>query len=133
METTATIINIALIVMGVLQIILFFKIWVMTNDVKALKNKFDSRGLGKDHLAKEIIELKYTGKIDEAKKILDANLESEVFEQVLVKEVTDESIKEEVGKVINKYASFYNMLNCMMPKEIKEINICKVREEYSSL
>lgn len=133
METTATIIDIALIVMGVLQIILFFKIWGMTNDVKALKNKFDSRGLGKEQLAKKVIEMKYTGKIDEAKKILDANFESEVFEQVLAQEVSDDFIKDELGKVISKYENFYKVLNCEMPKELKEINIGKVRGEYISL
>lgn len=133
METTATIIDIALIVMGVLQIILFFKIWGMTNDVKALKNKFDSRGLGKEQLVKKLIEMKYTGKIEEAQKILDANFEAEVFEQVLVQEVTDESIKEGLGAVISKYENFYKLLNCEMPKELKDINIGKVRGEYSSL
>ena len=63
METTATIINIALIVMGVLQIILFFKIWGMTNDVKDLKNKFDPRGFSKEQMAKKMIEFKYMGRI----------------------------------------------------------------------
>lgn len=133
MEETVTIINIALIVMGVLQIILFFKIWGMTNDVKALKNKFDSRGLGKEQLAKEVIELKHTGKIDEAKKILDANLEGEVFGQLLVQDISDKVIKEDVEKVISKYEKFYEILNWEMPKEIKEINIDKVHAEYSSL
>ena len=133
METTATIIKIALIVIGVLQLILFFKIWIMTNDVKVLKNKFDSSGLSKGKLAKEIIELKYTGKIDEAKKILDENLESEVFEQLFLLNFSNESVKDEVSKVINRYEEFYKILNCEMPKELKGININNVRSEYSSL
>lgn len=132
-ETTATIINIALIVMGVLQIILFFKIWGMTNDVKDLKNKFDPRGFNKEQMAKKMIELKYIGRIEEAKKILDENLENEVFNKVLVKEVSMEMIKDDVEKVIGEYEKFYQLLNCEMPKEIKEININKVFSEYSSL
>lgn len=32
--------GIIIIVFGILQIILFFKIWGMTNDVKAIKNKY---------------------------------------------------------------------------------------------
>lgn len=34
------ILSIILIVFGVLQIILFFKIWGMTNDIKELKNRY---------------------------------------------------------------------------------------------
>lgn len=119
--------------MGVLQIILFFKVWIMTNDVKALKNKFDSRGLGKGKLAKEIIELKYTGKVDEAKKMLDANLESELFEQLFLQDFTDESVRDEVVKVISKYEEFYKTLDYEMPKNLKEINISNVRADYLSL
>lgn len=35
-----TLLAIILIVFGVLQIILFFKIWGMTNDVREIKNKY---------------------------------------------------------------------------------------------
>lgn len=36
------IIGLIILVAGVLQVILFFKIWSMTDDVKAMKNNFDS-------------------------------------------------------------------------------------------
>ena len=133
MESTVTIINIALVVMGVLQLILFFKIWGMTNDVRELKDKFCTRRLGKEQLAKKMIEMKYMGKVDEAKKILDENLENEVFNQLLVQEVSLEFIKVEVEKVINKYEQYYELLNCEIPNEIKEINVEKVFGDYSSL
>ena len=32
--------NIIIITFGILQIILFFKIWGMTNDIKQIKNKY---------------------------------------------------------------------------------------------
>lgn len=35
--------SIIIIVFAVLQIILFFKVWGMTNDVKDLKNKLESK------------------------------------------------------------------------------------------
>lgn len=35
-------ISIIAIVVGVLQIVLFFKIWVMTNDVRKIKKKIDA-------------------------------------------------------------------------------------------
>jgi len=40
MEDMAPFITIVLFVFGILQIILFFKIWGMTNDIRAMKNKF---------------------------------------------------------------------------------------------
>lgn len=40
METTLNIVSIIIIVFGILQIILFFKIWGMTNDIREIKNKY---------------------------------------------------------------------------------------------
>lgn len=40
MEGITLLVSIILIVFGVLQIILFFKLWGMTNDVRKLKNQF---------------------------------------------------------------------------------------------
>ena len=40
METTLNLVSIIIIVFGVLQIILFFKLWGMTNDIRAIKNKY---------------------------------------------------------------------------------------------
>ena len=37
METTLNIVSIIIIVFGILQIILFFKVWGMTNDVRDMK------------------------------------------------------------------------------------------------
>ncbi len=40
METFPVLSDLVILVVGILQIILFFKIWGMTNDVRALKKKF---------------------------------------------------------------------------------------------
>lgn len=121
------------IVFGVLQIILFFKIWGMTNDVKALKNKFESRGLNQDRLAQRVLELKYTGKVEEAKKLVDDNLENEVFVQMFVPGNDVTYTESEVKKIRKFYDKYYKLLNYEMPVEIKEINVGKVIGEYSSL
>lgn len=42
MEELITLIIAISIIFGILQIILFYKIWIMTNDVKELKNEFMS-------------------------------------------------------------------------------------------
>jgi len=52
METISLILAIVMLVFGVLQIILFFKIWGMTNNVKKISNRFAT--LDKQALIKEI-------------------------------------------------------------------------------
>lgn len=42
MENITLFVSIVIIVFGVLQIVLFFKLWGMTNDVKIIKNKKES-------------------------------------------------------------------------------------------
>lgn len=55
METTLNIVSIIIIVFGILQIILFFKIWGMTNDIREIKNKY--------------INIDYTGIIQDIREI----------------------------------------------------------------
>lgn len=43
METTLDIVSIIIIVFGILQIILFFKVWGMTNDVSELKKMYEEK------------------------------------------------------------------------------------------
>lgn len=40
MEGLLNLVSIIIIVFGILQIILFFKLWGMTNDIKDIKNKY---------------------------------------------------------------------------------------------
>lgn len=40
METALNFVSIIIIVFGILQIILFFKLWGMTNDIREIKNKY---------------------------------------------------------------------------------------------
>ncbi|MFV0587485.1 hypothetical protein [Bacteroides reticulotermitis] len=58
---------IIIIVFGILQIILFFKIWGMTNDVKKLKNTIQANGYP-DGSSPAKIELAM-GNIDKAKEL----------------------------------------------------------------
>ena len=41
MEATMNIVSIIIIVFGILQIILFFKLWGMTNNVSEMKNMME--------------------------------------------------------------------------------------------
>lgn len=121
------------IIFGVLQIILFFKIWGMTNDVKELKNTFCTRGFTQDRLAQKVLELKYMGKIDEAKKLVDENLENDMFAQMFIRGNGITYTESEVERIREFYEKYYKLLNCEMPNEIKKINVGEVVEVYSSL
>ena len=132
-EGFATFLAIVQIVMGVLSLILFFKIWGMTNDVRKLRDNICTSGLKGEQLSKKMLILKYTGKIDEAKRLLDENLENEVFAQLCTKGNDIGYTKSQVEEIIKKYENYYKSLDCEMPAEIKNINVGKVVGELSSL
>lgn len=44
MESTLILVSIISIVFAILQIVLFFKLWGMTNDVKELKKMYEQNG-----------------------------------------------------------------------------------------
>ena len=73
MESTLTIMSIIFIVFGILQIILFFKLWGMTNDIQEIKKKYLSENKPKS--ADEAIELptKKTKEIIEKQTFHDRN------------------------------------------------------------
>lgn len=132
------------IVAAILNSMLFWKIWGMTNDLKELKDsmindvsklrtKVCNRGLTNSQLSKRVMELKYTGQEDEAKKLVDQNLMLDVFNIICLDDNSIESTKEKVGKVISWYEKYYKVLNCEKPKEIREIDVEKVVRDYSSL
>jgi hypothetical protein len=83
MEGTITLISVVLVIWGILEIILFFKIWGMTNDVEKLKNKL-IEGQSKDKdvygnmlvgaLRRDVRNLYYLGKKDEAFDLLNKYL-----------------------------------------------------------
>lgn len=73
-----TLLAIIFIVFGILQIILFFKLWGMTNDVRALKNIFESKNQAISEKEPSIGELslvvlKETGKQMRVKEVLPNN------------------------------------------------------------
>ena len=80
METTLNIVSIIIIVFGILQIILFFKVWGMTNNVSEMKNMMELF-LRKDFQAKD-------GKISQNTKF-----ESDIKIEDLVVELKNEEFE----------------------------------------
>ena len=133
-EIGAAIINWAIVISAVLNAILFFRLLEMTKDVKELKNKLCSGRLYSYQLHRKLLELKYTGKVDEAKKVLDENLANEVFAKVFVYDkLLEHTQQETVEKIIREYERYYRFLDCEMPTDIKNIDIERVKREFSSL
>ena len=122
-----------IVIMGILNIVLFSKIWTMTNDVHQLKEKLVLDKFSEYQLRQKMVELKHMGKADEAKKMLDEHLKNEVFVQLLVNSKPVNSTKKKVEECFRKYEKYYRYLNFEMPDEIKKIDVEKVKEEYSSL
>ena len=134
-EFGAGIMTLVIIVLGVLNLIFFFKIWGMTNDVKELKNEIcpDNLRVFPFLLKRKVMEFKYLGKTDEAKKMLDEIVRSEFFPKILVSGKSVSVAQNEVERIINKYEKYYKILDVEMPNEIKEIDVEKIMGEYSSL
>ena len=64
------------------------------NNVEKMKIKVCNRGLTNAQLSKRVMELKYTGQEDEAKKLVDQNLMLDVFNIICLGEDSIENTKE---------------------------------------
>ena len=133
-EIGAGIIGWTIVISAILNIILFFKILNMTKDVKELKNRFcKDEAENVVQLNRTIVKLNNSGRVDEAKKILDEYLRNEVFAALLVFNKSTFETKQDVDNVKRNFEKYYTSLNCEMPVEIREIDVENVKEEYSSL
>jgi hypothetical protein len=95
-----------IIVFAVFQLILFFKIWGMTNDVKEIKNKIPNNDRIRD------AELAYiTGNPEIAKKILDDYLEKTIKEEKEDRYTNEPKFRKE------KILSTYRYLGLSIPEE----------------
>lgn len=70
-----TVLSIILIVFAVLQIILFFKVWAMTNDVKEMAKKMECKFEPVDYIRKALIK----GDKDKAVELLTDALAQELI------------------------------------------------------
>lgn len=76
-ETTLNIISIIFVVFGVLQIILFFKVWGMTNNVKEIRDTLIVKSIDlnvKCEAERKIIQAEIKEKEEQKKQTLYANI-----------------------------------------------------------
>ena len=114
-------ISIIAIVVGVLQIVLFFKIWVMTNDVKKIKEKMDA-DIEIDRIDKIRIAL-LKGDKQKAIELLTDKLATELVKKSSEEFVTPEGIKDIKEKYAKEFAKLgVNELPIQDVSTQKEIN-----------
>ena len=85
----STLISIILVVFGILQIVLFFKLWGMTNDIRDIKNKYLESNITNNVEAKNNLNLKY--------ELNELVVEIKTGRQMRIKEYKD-----------NKYSCYIN-------------------------
>lgn len=134
-ETTLNIISIIFIVFGVLQIILFFKIWGMTNDVKAMKkdmfneNAFSSMDDMAQYIRKNIV----LGNTENVKRILLQNFMDNVENEykIFLEGITEKDEKGESHTI--QYTSEQIMSMSLIDKvEHLQKQFNKIGEELPS-
>lgn len=99
METIASFVSIIIIVFGILQIILFFKLWGMANDVKKLSKT--------DNIQSAIIEFAI-GNEEKAKEIAYRNFVLEVLELYTRVHTVDQQYAAGFYEIETKYKSLFD-------------------------
>lgn len=115
--------SIVMLVFGILQIILFFKIWGMTNDVSAIESKIGLRQSVEDSLIREAQLFALSGDVDNAKlKYQRAFYLSviELYEQAIRECEDSEDVRSEYYK--NKYKTIVAYFEGRMKKIGQELD-----------
>lgn len=97
--------SIVLLVFGVLQIILFFKLWGMTNDVKKINEKIESE---------DAVKCIITGDKDKAFRILVNSLYDELRKKEKI--WNKEYFVENMGGVVEKYRKLVEETGNKLPE-----------------
>jgi calcineurin-like phosphoesterase family protein len=127
MEGFTLFVSIVIIVFGILQIILFFKLWGMTNDVKKIRKSLPNVSSDLSPAKMEFI----IGNTDKAKEMLKKEFVLDVYESYMkiVKEnteVTDPSVMEK------EYSIDYDRLKRVYKGRFKDIIDDVDFERYST-
>lgn len=117
--------SVILIIFGILQIILFFKLWGMTNDVRHISEKIGAQPIDTfPQLEQSIRKLLLEGEKDQAIDLLRSNL---------VKDLIDYISKgynyQIINNLKNNYREYYEKFGVPFPEQIEKINTLKDLEQ----
>jgi len=124
-----TVLGIVSIAAAVLNIILFFKIWGATNDIKAITRKVTKKGTGKGAI---IRSLYLQGRDEEAVAMLGEFFVEDIDE--LYQSLSNYTIQaresvfnDSCSKIYKSYENVYTSLNATMPARFKDLTLEKYR------
>ena len=110
-------------IVGLLHVILFFKIWGMTNDVDKLKERFCTPYFS--GVKKKFTEYYLCGEYEEAYKFLNHYLVSEMHERFYTQSRNGNSYKKEFedwfAKLIDRFSKYYRLIGKDVPDNLKNV------------
>ena len=115
MEGITLFVSIVIIVFGILQIILFFKLWGMTNDVSKIKSNIvkNETAISKDSFDKEFYALILSGNKGKAKELLFKEIcSTEEFSKMRVTGINENFFTNEVNSLKNRYNKYLSIVEC---------------------
>lgn len=123
---------ILLVVWGILNIILFFKIWGATNDIDILKTKFCGIKTQRSRSLLVLVrELYFMGKNDEAEKLITSELLANI-EQIATdvsynvrENERDTEFTKRYSEKLEEYNKYFKAIGKDIPTQLKEITYQK--------
>lgn len=116
-----------IVVFGILQIILFFKLWGMTNDVRRISEKIGAQPTETySQLEKHVWQLLLENRKEDAVKFLNKNMVKDMIQEILMKE---KGLSSHPNEIKNHYRKYYEKLGVPFPEQIEKINTLKDLEQ----
>ena len=120
MEELTIILGIVILVFGILQIILFFKLWGMTNDVKAIMKKYTSKRDNSADTQWEIKNAILRGDNLRAKEIL-TDLYIIRLKFIYNNIVRDDIFGDKIKSLNNVFDAYYKQIGMSLPEQFSKI------------
>ena len=112
--------SVILIIFGILQIILFFKLWEMTNDVRRISEKIGAQPTDTYYqLEKYIWQLLLENRKEDAVKLLNKNMVKDMIQEIVMKE---KGVSSHPNEIKIRYRKYYEKLGEPFPEQIEKIN-----------
>lgn len=114
------------IIYTIFALILMCKIWMQTNNVKKIKDKY----MDGDYRIREILRLYFTGNISEAYNVLNKrvyNLILKCISDIPYSHYSQQLIAK-IKDIIEKHKSVYKLLGKDMPEDLANFNMEKYLE-----
>ncbi len=135
-----SIVWIIIIVFGILQIILFFKIWGMTNDIEKIKNKYcrtdNVKKAGITGIKSAVVKMKNLGQKKEALEFLDNMMQKRLdglFDELHTSDTPIEELDKHWSNYVRGYTKMYAYLGEEIPEGYKNFSFKTYNEDLSSL